>query len=55
MGAYKALSCSRKRATLGGEKFLVVKRLGEESCRPCGQRRGTNQRVVLSGENNDAG
>jgi hypothetical protein len=54
LGCGACVSCSGKRKANGGEKFLVVKRFGEESCCPCRQRRGTNQRVISSGEDDDA-
>ena len=50
-----SISCSGKRKANGGEKFLVVKRFGEEGGRPCGQRGETNERVISSGEDDDAG
>ena len=50
-----SISCSGKRKANGGEKFLVVKRLEEEGDRSCGQCAGTNQWVVPSSKDDDAG
>src|SRR5437773_9324875 len=46
--------CGSERYPNGSEEFFVAKGLGKECRRSCLQRRGTNQRIVLSSKDDDA-